>query len=282
MSEQDLSFYDSARYRLMLSIILGLFLYLFLIAFLPFGISNYNPDHQYTLEFLAEISIFGWVVVLFSLVNEFGIRPLVFRKATAKYVVLWSAWTCIFLSQVIFLTYNFVGGWHDFHFSSALGFVFQVTAVLVFPLTGTFFWVHHQDLRRRLGKVLKKINEEVDPEQLLTFAGQGSGDRVVLRLADFLYARSQDNYVELHFLRSGKVDHLLIRTTLTGLADSLASDAVVRCHRSYLVNLYQVCAVHGGGNDIRLQLRNLDDPLPVSKTFNSDIMHALKKVRSFG
>lgn len=281
MSEQDLSFYDSTRYRLLLSLFLGLFLWLFLIAFLPFGVSNYNPNHQYTLRFLAEVSIFGWVIAVFSLVNEFGIRPLVFRQATMRRVFIWSAWTCVFLSQVVFLTYNLAGEWHDFHLSSALGFVFQVTGVLVFPLTGTFFWFRHQDLRRRLERVLKKITAEVDPEQLLTFSGQGSGDRIVLRLADFLYARSQDNYVELHFLQNGKVDHLLIRTTLTGLADSLASEAVVRCHRSCLVNLYQVSAVHGGGNDIRLQLRHLDGPLGVSKTFNTEIMRALKKVKSF-
>lgn len=281
MGETDLGFYDSTRYRLVLSLVLGLFLYLFLVAFLPFGVSNYNPNHQYTPAFLAEISIFGAVTILASLANEFGLRPMVFRTATLTKVFAWSAWTCVFLSQVLFLTYNLMGQWHDFHLSSAVGFVFQVSAVLVFPLTGTFFWFRHQDLRRRLEKVVKKINAEVDPERLLTFAGQGGGDRIVLRLGDFLYARSQDNYVELNFLQNGKVDHVLIRTTLTGLADSLASDAVVRCHRSYVVNLYQVRAVHGGANDIRLQLRHLDDPLPVSKTFNTDIMHALKKVRSF-
>ena len=281
MDPQDLGFYGTVRYRLALSLMLGLFLYLFLIAFLPFGVSNYNPHHQYTLKFLGEISIFAGVTLVVSLVNEFAIRPLIFRKASTLSVILWSAWTCVFLSQMLFLTYNFVGDWHDFHLSSAVGFIFQVTGVLVFPLTGTFFWFRHQDLRRRLEKVLKKINEEVDPEQLLTFTGQGSNDRIVLRLADFLYARSQDNYVDLNFLRGSEVDHLLIRTTLTGLAESLGSEAVVRCHRSYLVNLYQVRAVQGAGNDLILQLRHLETPLPVSKTFNTDIMRALKQVRSF-
>lgn len=282
MGDLDLSFYDSTRYRLALSAILGLFLYLFLLAFLPYGVSNYDPNHQYTFRFLAQISIFGWVTAVFSLVNEFGLRPLVFRNATLKRVFMWSAWTCVFLSQVVFLTYNYVGGWHDFHLASALGFVFQVSGVLVFPLTGTFFWFRHQDLRRRLEQLLEKIKHEVDPEQSLMFAGQGSGDRIVLRLADFLYARSQDNYVELNFLQNDRVNQLLIRTTLTGLADSLASDVIVRCHRSYLVNLYQVRVVHGGGSEIRLHLRHLNDPLPVSKTFNTDILRALKQIQSFG
>lgn len=282
MGEQDLRFYDSTRYRLTLSVILGAFLYFFLLAFLPFGVSNYDPDHQYTLEFLREISVFGLVTTAFSVVNEFGLRPLVFRRATPRKALVWSIWTCVFLSQVVFLTYNFVGGWHDFHLSSAMEFVFQVSGVLVFPLTGTYFWFRHQDLRHQLEKVLKRIGNEADPERLLTFTGQGSGDRLVLRLADFLYARSQDNYVELNFLRNGRVDRLLIRTTLSGLADSLDSAAIVRCHRSYLVNLYQVSAVRGGGNDIRLHLNHLDEPLPVSKTFNSDTMRALRAVHSFG
>lgn len=282
MDLQDLSFYESSRYRLVLSLNLGLFLYLFLLVFLPFGVSNYDPHHQYSARFFAEISIFGWVTAFSSLVNEFAIRPLVFRHATGRRVLLWSAWTCVLLSQVVFITYNAVGGWHDFHVGSALGFLANVTSVLVFPLVGTFFWFHHNRLRRSLEQVLKKVGAEVDPEQLLTFTGQGSKDRIVLRLGDFLYARSQDNYVELNYLQNDRVDHLLIRSTLAGIADSLRTPAVVRCHRSYLVNLYQVSAVAGPSADPSLQLRRLDTPLPVSRTFSTDVMGKLKKVRSFG
>ena len=274
-----LAFYDSARYRLTLSLVLGPFLVLFLLVFLPFGVSNYDPDHEFTLSFLGDMATFGLAVTGASLFNEFALRPLVFRRATMGRVIAWSAWSCLLLSQVVFLVYNALGGWHDFRWSSAIGFLGNCTAVFIFPLAGTFFYFRYHDLRRRLSRTIRQLTAIPAAGRMLTFEGQGSADRLTIRSQDFLFARAQDNYVELHHLRDQRPEQTLIRSTLSAIAEQVPGSCAVRCHRSYLVNLEAVRAVRGPRNALRLELRGVDTPIPVSRGFAAELEAALDNVR---
>lgn len=102
----NLGFYETARYRLALSVAIGTFFALFLVIFQPFGVNNYNPKHTITVELLLAMGGVGAGVTLASLINEFGLRPLVFKRASVRRVVGWSLWTCVLLSQVAFLVYK--------------------------------------------------------------------------------------------------------------------------------------------------------------------------------
>ena len=77
-------FYHSSVYKLVLSFVNGIFLYVFLLVFLPFGVSNYDPNHEYTLEFLLEIGHFVPLVIFLSLFNEFAIKPI-FKRNSSVY-----------------------------------------------------------------------------------------------------------------------------------------------------------------------------------------------------
>ena len=267
----DLRFYDSTAYRVILSLSLGAFLTLFLLIFQPFGVNNYDPSHRLTSEFVFVMALFGLAVAGASLVNEFLLRPLAFRTATVARIVAWSAWTCVFLSQVVFVLYNLLGDWHDLRLASALGFLVNCSAVLVFPLVGVFFWFRYNDLRQRLERVIRRANAQPRAEKTLRFDGQGSDDRLEVASPDFLYARAQDNYVELHYLDAGRPDQTLIRATLSAVADQVPPPHAVRCHRSYLVNLHAVTAVRGPKSALRLHLARVDEPIPVSRGFAGEL-----------
>ena len=76
MENHDFAFFKTPKYKLSLCISISLFFYAFLIFFLPFGVDNYNPNHQYTLTFLLEILKFAIGIFIFSLMNEFFLYPL--------------------------------------------------------------------------------------------------------------------------------------------------------------------------------------------------------------
>lgn len=135
----DLSFYDTFKFKISLILSTTIFFYVFIIFFLPFGVSNYNPNHQYTFDFLLEIFYFFIIILVFSLFNELVIRPLIFKKATLIKIILWSAWSLYFLSSVVFFTYNALGNWHDLKLASYFEFLIQVSVVLSFPLVANYF-----------------------------------------------------------------------------------------------------------------------------------------------
>ena len=101
-------FFHSNQYKWVLSLGYGIFLYLFLLIFLPFGVSNYNPEHEYTVKFLLEIGLFVPITILSSLLNEFGLKPIFKKHSSYSFVLGWSIWSFIFLGSIIFLVYNYL------------------------------------------------------------------------------------------------------------------------------------------------------------------------------
>lgn len=282
MDNNDLAFYNTPKYKLSLCLVTAVFFYGFIIFFLPFGVDNYNPNHEYTFKFLLEIFYFLIPLFAFLALNEFVLRPLFFKQASLKKVVLWSIWTLSLLATVIFLTYNYLGNWHDFLLSSYLGFLRDVSMVLLFPMIGTFFFFRFRSLQNQMEHILTTKEEFVDTGQLIQFKGVGSKDQITLSSSNFLYGRAQDNYVELVYLEQGQLKKFLMRTTLGNLVSSVNNMAIVRCHRSYMVNLLHVNSIKGGNQDIILYLAPFDSSVPVSKSFKSEVINNLRSLKNFG
>lgn len=281
MNSPDLSFYNSIRYKVALSVVISIFFYAFMIIFLPFGVSNYNPNHEYTAEFLIAIGIFMVVTFVVSLLNELLLRPFIFKAVTFRNIVLWSIWTFILLGLVNFFVYNIQGNWHDFHLWSAFMFVINCASITIFPVVGTFFYFRYQALREKFHHELNNRDSRTDPDQLISFSGQGVNDQITLSLADFIYGQAQDNYVELHFILNNNPAKKLIRASLSQLAGDTAGTGIIRCHRSYLVNLYHVRAITGNSSGYKLTVNHIDVPLPVSKSYQEETMTYLRQVKNF-
>ena len=56
-------------------------------------------------------------------------------------------------------------------------------------------------------------------------------------------------------------------STLTALKAALPYDNIFQCHRSFLVNVNNICSAKGNSNGYQLRLSGCDDTVPVSRTF---------------
>ena len=281
MEKNSFSFYDTSKYKISLSFSLSIFFFFFIIFFLPFGVNNYNPNHQYTLGFFLEIFLFFVPLLAFSLFNEILLRPIIFKKPSLKKIILWSIWVLFLLSTVIFITYNILGSWHDFKLNSYLEFLIQVSVVLLFPLVGVFFFFRYRSLQYQIEHILTTKEIFLDENQLIEFKGQGSKDQITLSLANFLYGKSQDNYVELYFLEKEQLKKFLIRSSLSNISESINNSVIVRCHRSYIVNLLHVTAIKGGNQDMILSIDPFDSTVPVSKSYRDSTLENLHEIKNF-
>ena len=282
MYKNDFAFYNTTRYKLALCLSITIFFYLFLIFFLPFGIDNHNPNHQYTLSFLLEIFKFAIGVFIISTFNELALRSLFIKTTSLKNIIIWSVWTLVLLSTVTFYIYNFLGGWHDYQLKSYLGFLVNVSSVLIFPLIGVFFFFRYQSLQHKIEHILTTKEEIIDSNQLISFKGQGSKDEITLSVSNFLYGRAQDNYVELYYIEQNQLKKFLIRSSLRSLIDSINIITIKRCHRSYMVNLLHVKAIKGANHEMRLLLDPFDSTILVSKSYKDSVLKHLHSIKNFG
>ena len=275
-------FYNTLKYKISLSFTISIFFYCFIVFFLPFGVNNYNPNHQYTFAFFLEIFYFFIPLLAFSLLNEVIFRPLIFKEITLKKIILWSIWSLISLSTIVFITYNVLGNWHDFKLSSYIEFLIQVPVVLLFPIISVFFFFRYRNLQNQIEHILTTKERFLNENQLIEFKGQGSKDQISITLGNFLYGKSQDNYVELFYLENEQLKKFLIRSSLSNLSTSINNLVIVRCQRSYMVNLLQVTAVKGGNNEMTLNIDHFNITIPVSKSYLHPTIETLREIKNFG
>ena len=270
------TFFITGHYKWVISLSIGIFTYLFLLAFLPFGVSNYNPDHQYSLYFLTEVGKFMVLTIALSLFCEFLIKPRLVKRATLSTIIGWSLFMLVILGLGNYLLYNWLGNWHDLSWRSAAGFVLEVSSIFVFPVLGVFFYFRYRMLNEHIRQMSFHMGDITAPPELIHFSGQGKTDTFSVSSSDFRYAQAQDNYVALFYMKNGNLQKELIRSTLSELLKNTSWNLLMRCHRSYAVNLQQLHSV-SGGSPLLLFLKDVPEPLRVSRTYRSEVLARLKK-----
>ena len=172
-----------------------------------------------------------------------------------------------------FLLYNYLQSWSDMYWGSYFLHVINVGTVLVFPITGVFYYFRHQEMQRRL-QLFREGEESRNILQTpVTFSGSSEREKITLELQQFLYVESDDNYIVLHFLDNGKHRKHVMRNTLTAVEKAdYPVDFLLRIHRSFLVNAYMMESLRGNVQKLELKLRHLDAYFPVSRSY----VHAVR------
>lgn len=118
-------------------------------------------------------------------------------------------------------------------------------------------------------KAIRRIESKrsVSPEYLIV---KQEYNNVNIPLSDILYIEAMGNYVKI-FRKSG--GHILTRTNLKNITDMLPERDFLRIHRSYVISLTSVVSF----SRTRVELRGLDEGLPVGTQFVTKVIDALSK-----
>lgn len=77
-------------------------------------------------------------------------------------------------------------------------------------------------------------------ESLLRFHDENQRLKLVIASPAVLYLQSEENYVRIHYMESGKLKNYVLRNSMKSLEDMLSAHGLVRCHRSYIVSAQHV------------------------------------------
>jgi hypothetical protein len=148
----------------------------------------------------------------------------------------------------------------------------NTTLVLLLPyamLTLYFSWKEKE-------KRLQQIEEnKIDGNQkcnILLFHDEKGELRLSLQQPNLLYIESADNYAIIWYLNKNTVTKFILRTTLKALEEQLYESHVLRCHRSFLVNLNRIQIIRREKDGIYLDLgiEGVMD-IPISKTYSEKV-----------
>ncbi|WP_051538402.1 LytTR family DNA-binding domain-containing protein [Prolixibacter bellariivorans] len=100
--------------------------------------------------------------------------------------------------------------------------------------------------------------------------------RLSLKKSDLLFLEASENYVLVHYRVRNEVKQYLLRNSLKKLENEMKPHHILRCHRSYMVNIGQVKMMQKGKKGLELHLSVPENVvIQVSKTYEPAIIAEL-------
>lgn len=245
----------------------GFFIAVFLIIFEPFGISNWNDPNK-----IFYLLGFGLITVLSSMLLRLVIMPAfpAFFNETHWTVGRQIASTLLLLliiaaSNAAYLSLIFNDSLSLRNFLWNLTFV---ALIGIFPIAFGVVMNYIYQLKKYQKPIAVKQHEEAETPLSLTLIAENEKDSFEIPQRDLLFIESADNYAVINYVEGGKIKKELLRSSLTRLEKQLESEHIVRCHRSFIVNLNKVENVTGNAQGYKFHLKTPEAIVPVARKYS--------------
>ena len=278
--------------------LIGCFVAFFLIVFQPFGVSIWETDYK-----ILKLLGFGFVSFICPLIFRF-ISTSIFKKQNPEET--WTVWkeTLGLLLVLVFIAFgnlcygNLIRISHV-NFQELLLALMATFLLGLFPITANvllkynrFVTLNQKDAELMEAEVIDFQNRvevespiikenQVDlKEDLLILIAENDKDRFELKPEELLFIESADNYSNIVFYRNNKVNKQLLRGSLKRIESQITFPFIVRCHRSYIVNLKMINHIKGNAQGYRIDFKvELKDTIPVSRNYSKALFERLESLK---
>jgi LytTr DNA-binding domain len=280
--QQPYPFGEKSNARLLIqSIGEGTFIALFLIFFQPFGVGDWHdPNKNWYLAGYGLITTLCGIVLRFVIFKTF---PKYHSEAnwnvgkeilSIMMLILMIAVGNVIFSNIVFDLKNGVG--------SFLGMLLAVIVIGIFPATFGVMLNYIVQLKKYNQPIVVQHaqtseNQEISTPKVLKLVAENEKDSIELNTENLYYIESSDNYSTVFYEKNadGKLHKELLRSSLTRLESQISFENIVRCHRSFIVNLDKVEKVTGNAQGHKLHLKSPELLVPVARKY-SEVVERLK------
>jgi len=260
--------------KVLISFAFGLFIYLFLIIFQPFGIDKIIANKGF---YILGFGLITTLVMLFC----FFVLPLLFHKIfdADKWVIskeiLFILVVITLISLLNYFYNSYVGHGisqqHALHF-----FVLFTVAVGFFPVlilvfaTEMFLNTKHQKAALEISSLIQKEREinDTNISPAIEIVSESKNDTFKFRENELIFIKSEDNYCNVFYILDEVIRTQLLRITLKNIESQLVTfPDFIRSHRSFIVNKKQISKITGNARAYYVHFNNCDEVVPISRSF---------------
>ncbi|NOR87356.1 MAG: hypothetical protein GQ527_07090 [Bacteroidales bacterium] len=261
------------KMQLLVSFGFGLFIYLFLLVFQPFGIENVATNKYIYLIGFGIITLVV-MLVFFIILPQFFKRLFDIDQWNIEKEILFILLILFFISLLNYEYNSIVGnGFAQPH--TLLYFILITLVVGLFPililvfLTEIYLRQKHEKAAFKLSSIIQKErNNSPLRSQLINIVSDSKNPPLSMKQEELLFIKSEDNYCSVNYLLDGKMNTTLIRVTLKNLVVQLeAFPDMIRCHRSHIVNKKNILRISGNARAYNLHFEHTNETLAVSRGF---------------
>ena len=255
----------------------AVFALVFITIYAPFGVDKWLDYNDVQLFFYSSIVILiGMLVIVLSRILLY----LVTRKRSIKYLT-YAAWIAGEIA-VLALVYALIQ-WYFIRVGNDFMVMFRnsirTTAyIILLPYLISWLYLSFKDKYVTLERIEKKntsFSLSDIPEKragaslsMVSFHDEKGVLKFSLKKEDLLYIEAADNYILIHYLANRKPVKYMIRTTLKRIEQELPDTGLIRCHRSFIVNVDNVKVIRKEKEGLIIGFESPEDiTVPISKTY---------------
>ncbi len=261
--------------KLSFSLIAGLMVGGVLLLFRPFGLhADLDMAILIALSFgavttvtaLTIMLLFPWIGGAWYRSDRWNIAGEFLLYTTIVAAIAVGNW---WLNEVIARIFELPSG-------SFVGMLKVTLQVAFFPVSVTLFYSERalgSKHRKRAKSLSDQLRSELETNAEIRFTADGEEQSLVRD--SFYFAKAEGNYVSL---QSAAPVPALLRMTLSQLEEAAKeAHTIVRCHRSWMVNLDKVTRVSGNARGYMLHLGDERPPVPISRRLSATVLASLEQ-----
>ena len=257
-------------------LLIPMYAFFFLIGAKPFHMDTFMQVTQGQLAFRAAImASIELVVVLISRLSMLLVRS----KHQINYTtfIIWELMEGVAITMFCAL-FVWLLDKRTMLYVDLLPKLFLITcSILVFPYIIVALVSELMDKDNRIAKNMVTIEKYASgqigrEDSTLPFLDEKKALKLAVTANAVLYIEAADNYVNICYLNNDKMVRFPLRNSMRSIEQICESNNIVRCHRSYFVNLRKIRAIQKGPEGLFAELTYTAAPhIPVSVTYSETV-----------
>ena len=260
---------------------LVLFVLFFTIIYTPrYGLSEENSNLAWALWYNSQALCLPICCAIILVTTTLSRVILLLTTHTARIresdYLLWQAGevaaTALFIDLFVSLYL------HQGYFELLPSVLLIYISVAIYPYTIYWLLIERMDRDIRIAEAQRTIvrlrqGEERAEKGVLRFADDKGSVKLVVGIDSVLTIEAAGNYVTILYLTGNRLMRYSLRNTLKGIEELCGDSTLVRCHRSYYINLTKVKLLRKASDGIYAEIDCEGVPdIPVSKSYAKEVM----------
>lgn len=246
----------------------ALFALVFINIYAPFGVETwYNVTRLELFVYSSLVILTGVLVVVASRILLYFVSGK--TQLTVFQYMLWVVGE-VFLMALFYTLYEKLILSDSRPLETVFGNSVQNTAlVLILPYSVLWLYFSYVDKKGQIEAMKESTGTAFDLRSpMVGFSDEKGVLQISLLSSDILFIEASSNYVVVSYVKKDKVSRFLLRNTMKKLEPELADYGIIRCHRSFMVNVERVSLMRKDRTGLVLELDSPENlEIPVTKTY---------------
>lgn len=160
-----------------------------------------------------------------------------------------------------------------------------LTLIMAIPYTILVLYAAYKAKTEELEMLQYKLSmtneSSITYPSLVNFYDYNGALKLTIHSDSLYYMESQDNYIKIYYENQNRLLSYMLRCRTKTIEENLADTSIVRCHRSYMINVTKINHIKKGSQGRYIILNNTDiKPIPVSKSYFKNLVEKIDKYNS--